>query len=156
MNDGYDLQLPAACLLRPANANDLWSIRRLVFGAKLDPTQICWQQFWVIESINKVVACAQLRNFTDAQELGSLVVCPEWRGKGLGRLLTKHLISQATQPLYLECLGKRLVDFYRPSGFITFPFEQLPRSLQNKFRLSQLGKIIIRLPVNFMHYPENY
>ncbi len=150
-----DLPLPEGCILRPAIANDLWSIRRLVFGAKLDPTQIRWQQFWVIECVGKVVACAQLRNFADAQELGSLVVFPAWRGRGLGSLLTKHLVSQTTQPLYLECLGKGLVNFYRPLGFVPINFTQLPRSLQNKFRLSQLGKLIIRLPVTFMHYPPN-
>ena len=76
-----------------------------------------------IECTNKVVACAQLRNFAGAQELGSLVVSPKWRGKGLGRLLTKHLISQASQPLYLECLGKKLIDFYLPLGFVVIPFE---------------------------------
>lgn len=145
-----DLPLPEGCILRQATANDLWSIRRLVFGAKLDPTQILWQQFWVIEYTGKVVACGQLRNFTDAQELGSLVVSREWRGRGLGRLLTKHLISQATQPLYLECLGKELVNFYLPLGFVPISFAELPRSLQRKFRLSELGKLIIKLPITFM------
>jgi amino-acid N-acetyltransferase len=98
--------LPAGCVLRRASAKDIWRIRKLVFSEKLDPTQLRWQQFWVIEREGQLVACGQLRNFPGAQELSSLVVVPAWRDRGLGTYLTKHLIQQATEPLYLECLGR--------------------------------------------------
>ncbi|MFP3435630.1 GNAT family N-acetyltransferase, partial [Paraburkholderia sp. SIMBA_061] len=81
--------------------------RKLVLSARLDPTQLRWEQFWVIECQGEVIACGQLRNFGDDQELGSLVVAKPWRDRALGTALTQHLIAQATQPLYLECLGKR-------------------------------------------------
>ncbi len=104
-----NVSLPSGCVLRKATSSDRWPIRLLVFSAKLDPTQLNWQQFWVIEcdayggqSLRHLVACGQLRNFSGAQELGSLVVAPSWRGRGLGTLLTQHLINTATQPLYLE------------------------------------------------------
>ncbi|MBE9018123.1 GNAT family N-acetyltransferase, partial [Chroococcidiopsidales cyanobacterium LEGE 13417] len=76
--------LPSGCNLRPANAKDAWAIRKLVLSAKLDPTQLRWQQFSVVECNGRVVACGQLRAFAGAQELGSLVVASNWRGKGLG------------------------------------------------------------------------
>jgi amino-acid N-acetyltransferase len=128
----------------------MWTIRLLVLGAKLDPTQLRAAQFWVIECDNQIVACGQLRNFSDAQELGSLVVKPDWRGHGLGTFLTQHLISQATQPLYLECLGERLVRFYSRFGFESVAFEEIAPSLQPKFGLSNLGKKLLGMPVVFM------
>ncbi len=146
------ISLPAECVLRKATSEDIWSIRLLVLRATLDPTQIRWQQFWVIECNGQIVACGQLRNFSGVQELGSLVVLPAWRGRGLGTVLTQHLINQATLPLYLECLGQQLAQFYSLFGFTPVAFENLPPSLKRKFGISQLGKRLIRIPVVFMHY----
>lgn len=142
--------LPEGCILRKATSKDASSIRWLVFKARLDPTQLKWQQFWVIEFDKKIIACGQLRNFTEAQELGSLVVTKKWRNRGLGTFLTQHLIEQATQPLYLECLGKKLVDYYIKFGFRQVDFQDLPVSLKSKFKISQLGKQLIGVPVTFM------
>ncbi|MGJ5630242.1 GNAT family N-acetyltransferase [Nostoc sp. CALU 1950] len=155
-----NLSLPSGCVLRKAISADQWSIRLLVFSAKLDPTQLNWQQFWVIECDGNLVACGQLRNFSGAQELGSLVVASAWRGRGLGTLLTQHLIHTATQPLYLECLGQRLAQFYSRFDFVPISFEDLPKfprtrglsTLKGKFRLSQLAKRLLRVPVVLMEY----
>jgi amino-acid N-acetyltransferase len=136
--------------LRQAQARDLWSIRKLVFSAKLDPTQLRWQQFWLIESESKIIACGQLRNFSDAQELGSLVVVSSWRKKGLGTYLAKHLIEQASKPLYLECLGNNLANFYTRLGFVIVSWQELPQSLRFKFAISQLAKTILGIPVKLM------
>jgi amino-acid N-acetyltransferase len=136
--------------LRQAQARDLWSIRKLVFSAKLDPTQLRWQQFWLIESESKIIACGQLRNFSDVQELGSLVVVSSWRKKGLGTYLAKHLIEQASKPLYLECLGYNLAEFYTHLGFFPVFWQEIPQSLRFKFAISQLAKTILRIPVKFM------
>ncbi len=129
MTHDSSLSLPPGCSLRPAHSADEWPIRRLVLSAKLDPTQLRWAQFWVVEYEGTVIACGQLRSFPDAQELGSLVVAPKWRGQGLGTRLTTHLIEQATQPLYLECLGKNWRNFTSDSGLCpfhgrSFPFTQ--------------------------------
>ncbi|MBE8992287.1 GNAT family N-acetyltransferase [Nostoc sp. LEGE 12450] len=155
-----NLSLPSGCMLRKATSADKWSIRLLVFSAKLDPTQLNWQQFWVIECGDNLVACGQLRNFSGAQELGSLVVASAWRGRGLGTLLTQHLVNTATQPLYLECLGERLAQFYSRFNFVPISFEDLPKfprttglsTLNDKFRLSQLAKRMLKVPVVFMEY----
>ncbi|MBC6481157.1 MAG: GNAT family N-acetyltransferase [Hormoscilla sp. GM7CHS1pb] len=151
MND-RSLSLPAGCVIRPATASDIWSMRRLVLSAKLDPTQLRWQQFWAIARDGKIIACGQLRNFPGAQELGSLVVAPKWRDRGLGTILAKHLIEQATQPLYLECLGKGLPMFYSHLGFVPISWQELPRPLKFKFALSQFAKTLLKIPVEFMQY----
>ena len=144
--------LPPGCILRPATAKDVWGIRKLVLFAKLDPTQLRWQQFWVIECDRRLVACGQLRSFPGAQELGSVVVAPAWRGQGLATFLVEHLIQQATQPLYLECLGSSLARFYARFGFVSVSWQELPRSLKLKFGLSALAATWFRLPVTIMHY----
>lgn len=145
-------RLPSECVLRPARPEDIWSIRRLVLSAMLDPTQLRWSQFWLIECEDTVVACGQLRNFPDAQELGSLVIASAWRGKGFGKYLTQYLIQQSTQPLYLECLGRRLAAFYSNLGFIPANWQDLPPALKRKFGLSTLATRIFRIPLFIMKY----
>lgn len=147
------IALPPGCILRPATPSDLWSIRRLVFSVPLDPTQLSWQQFWVIESGKQVIACAQLRSFENAQELGSLVVVKGWRDRGLGSILVRHLIQEATQPLYLECLGQRLAEYYQRFGFEPVDWDRLPRSLQRKFGTSKKLATLLRLPLAILHRP---
>lgn len=154
MND-RSFSLPAGFIIRPAIAADIWSIIKLVLSAKLDPTQLRWQQFWAIAHDGKIIACGQLRNFPGAQELGSLVVAPKWRDRGLGTMLAKHLIGQATQPLYLECLGKGLPRFYSHLGFVPISWQDLPRPLKVKFSLSQFAKTLLKIPVEFMQYQGN-
>ncbi|MBE9167161.1 GNAT family N-acetyltransferase [Pleurocapsales cyanobacterium LEGE 06147] len=146
------LALPPGCILRSATAKDRWAIVRLVLGARLDPTQLRWQQFWVVEEKGSLIACGQLRDFPDAQELGSLVVSPKWRGQGIGSYLTVHLIQEAKKPLYLECLGQKLVNFYTQKGFRSIAWQELPRSLKSKFGLSHLARTYLGLPVTFMQY----
>lgn len=148
-------QLPDACVLRSARREDAWAIRRLVMSALLDPTQLRWQQFWVIECKGQIIACAQLRTFAEAQELGSLVVVKAWRNKGLGTLLSQHLIEQANQALYLECLGDRLASFYQRLGFVPTSWQNLPPSLQQKFGASRFVAGLLRLPLRVLHYPNN-
>ncbi len=148
--------LPPQCAIRPACEQDIKSIRKLVWSAKLDPTQLRWQQFWVIECDGKLAACGQLRHFAGAQELGSLVVAKDWRDRALGSYLTKHLIEQATEPLYLECLGARLASFYTRFGFVEVSVQALPQSLKFKFGLSQLAKTLFRIPVTIMQYQAGF
>lgn len=147
--------LPPDCHLRPARASDIWAIRKLVLGAKLDPTQLRWSQFWVIESGGQIIACGQLRCFAEAQELGSLVVASPWRGQGLGTHLTQYLIQQANQPLYLECVGHKLAEFYRRLGFVPIEWQHLPRSLKWKFGFTKVVSTIFPvISVTIMQYQD--
>ena len=130
-------------------------LRRLVLSAWLDPTQLRWQQFWLVEAEGHIVACGQLRQFPDAEELGSLVVVKSWRDRGLGTALSQHLMQQSQKPLYLECVGQRLARFYERLGFVSVSWSALPRSLKGKFGLSALAKTVLKFPVTLMHYPSN-
>ena len=145
--------LPPGFQLRRATAADAWTLRRLVLSAWLDPTQLRWQQFWLVEAEGTIIACGQLRQFVDAEELGSLVVAKSWRDRGIGTALSYHLIQQATKPLYLECVGQGLVQFYSRLGFVSVRWQDLPRSLKAKFALSAIARSMVKFPVTLMHYP---
>jgi amino-acid N-acetyltransferase len=143
--------LPAGCVLRAARAADMDAIRALVRGERLDPTQLRYRQFQVIECDGQIVACGQLRRFAGAQELGSLVVRPEWRNRHLAALLILHLVRAADAPLYLECRGD-LAALYRRYGFVPVRWRDLPRSLQPKFGVSRLLSTLVRQPTAMMQY----
>lgn len=146
------MTIPCDYTLKSATAQDQWPIRWLVLSAGLDPTQIRWSQFWVIAKDNRVVGCGQLRQFDDAQELGSLVIARSHRHQGLGRSLTQHLIQHATKPLYLECLGQSRVQFYQQLGFTVTDLEGIPPSLRPKFALTQRLAKLLPIPLVVMKY----
>ncbi|MEO1124809.1 MAG: GNAT family N-acetyltransferase [Cyanobacteria bacterium J06639_16] len=146
--------LPPNCQLRRAAASDRAAIFKLVLGAFLDPTQLRWQQFWLITHEDQAIACGQLRQFEGAQELGSVVVASDWRGKGLGTLMTGHLIGQATAPLYLECVGRGLAEFYRRLGFEAADWAAMPSGIKGKFRLSHWAATMLRVPIFVLRYGE--
>ncbi|WP_254172766.1 GNAT family N-acetyltransferase [Planktothrix pseudagardhii] len=152
--NSLNIDLPDGCVLRPATPQDSLKILWLVLKDMLDPTQLRWQQFWVIESHKQIIACGQLRQFTDVEELGSLVVSRAWRGKSLGAILVEHLIQESTKPLYLECLGQNLANFYTRFGFIPVDFSALPTSIKPKFGISNWAKILLKIPVIFMYRRE--
>ncbi len=141
--------LPPGCILRPANPEDLGAIRKLVFQAKLDPTQLRWENFSVIAFQDEVIACGQLRQFSGCQELGSLVVQKPWRDRGLGSYLVQHLVDDATAPVYVECMGW-LVEFYEHLGFLKISWSELPKPLKIKFFLGQLGSKVLPLGVTIL------
>jgi amino-acid N-acetyltransferase len=146
------MPLPADYHLRPAQPTDIWAIRWLVLGARLDPSQLRWQQFTVVSHGDQLVACGQLRRHGPAQELGSLVVKPGWRNRGIGNALVQHLVHQADGSLYLECLGDRLAAFYAPLGFVPAPWDTMPDAISKKFRLSAAIATVLPIPLHILEY----
>ena len=146
------MKIPCDYTLRAAAAEDQWSIRWLVLSAGLDPSQIRWSQFWLLEKEGRLVGCGQLRSFGDVQELGSLVIARPFRHQGLGSILTQHLTQQASSPLYLECLGQKLVQFYSQLDFEVTELADLPPSLQRKFTLTHNLARFLPWPLVVMKY----
>ncbi|WP_373527851.1 GNAT family N-acetyltransferase [Nostoc sp.] len=147
-----NFSLPHEYVLRKAKPFDIWLILLFMVKARLDATQLKLQQFWIIEYDGRLVAFGQLRNFSFAQELGSLYVVPDCRNQGLGTFLAEHLSTQATQPLYLKCVKKELINFYTKRCFVNVNYEDLPPSLKSKFFLSQVRKRLLKGFVMFMKY----
>lgn len=141
---------------RAATAADAWPIRWLVLRAGLDPTQLRWQQFWVVEAASQLVACGQLRQLSAARELGSMVVQRRWRQRGIGTALAQLLIQQHLQlpedcPLYLECLGQVRRRFYARLGFETVAVSS-SQSLPQKFAITQKLAAGLGLPLFVMEW----
>ena len=78
--------------LRPAAAEDLAAIKKLVRTARINPTGLKWDRFSVIENdLGEVIACGQIKpHFDGSDELASLVVDPDYRGYGHARSLLEH------------------------------------------------------------------
>ncbi|BCL39634.1 GNAT family N-acetyltransferase [Nostoc sp. MS1] len=133
----------------------MWLIIFWTFIAKLEPSQLKWKQFWIIEANNHLIAFGQLRNFKFTQELGSIFVVPNWRNRGIGSFLVKHLVSQAEYPIYLKCLTSKLSKFYINKGFVPVSFEEVPSSIKHKYYFSIFRKNFFKAFVMFMKYEKS-
>jgi amino-acid N-acetyltransferase len=104
--------------LRPAAKEDAFLIRSLVHAARLNPTGLDWRRFTVAVLPNgEVIGCVQVKPHRDGtQELASLVVREDWRGRGVARALMRHELEIHAGPLYLMCRAG-LGPFYRQFGF---------------------------------------
>lgn len=100
-----------------------------VFIALLFTWNDDWEDFWVIEHKQTIIACAKLRRHSRYSVLHDVYVVPHWRSRGLGSYLVKHLGQQATRPLYLSCMPN-LVKFYNRLGFTPVAPAKLPPLLQ--------------------------
>lgn len=131
--------------LRPAKKKDFRTIKAMVNQARINPTGLAWERFWVAESSGEVVGCVQVRPHKDgSRELASLVVLPEQRGRGLAQALIEHIFSIEAGPLYLTCRTE-LGPFYEKFGFRTVEeTDQMPRYFRIVYRFINAGKLIGR------------
>jgi amino-acid N-acetyltransferase len=89
------------------------------------------RDFFVIEIGGRVTACAALEIFTeDLGEVRSLVVAPDYEGRGLGRLLVERLIAEARTLGLRRLMALTYVPvFFHKLGFQTVPKETLPEKV---------------------------
>ena len=121
-------------IIRAAQAKDAKMVIGMVREAGLDPSQLQWQQFLVTCKGKKIIGVGQLRRYGAAQELGSLVVSPAWRKKGIGAALINALVIQREGPLFLECRTP-LSSYYEQFGFQKIKWYEAPWPLKAKFGL---------------------
>lgn len=145
--------MSSAIQIRPARAEEQRLLRRLVWKARLDPTQLAWPNFLVATEGVEVVGIGQLRPFGEVQELGSLVVRSAWQGQGIGGQLVRALIARRSCPLYLEC-ATRLAPYYQRFGFYPLSWREVPWPLKGKFALSSGLARLAGQRVQVMHYRE--
>ena len=113
--------------LRNAERSDQKTIRRMVWNAGINPMQLDWRRFVLaVDEAGEVIGCVQVKPHGDGtRELASLVVAPDWRGRGIARLLIEHQLATHAPPLYLTC-ESRLEPLYRRFGFYALAFEAMP------------------------------
>lgn len=65
-------------------------------------------------------------------------------------------MQQADRPVYLECLGEELRQFYGRLGFIPVQWRSLPPALRWKFGFTHLAARVFRLPLVIMRLESTY
>jgi amino-acid N-acetyltransferase len=134
--------------IRPATEADDAIIKRMVRAERLDPTSLKWEHFLVAEEDGQIVGIGQIREHKGCQELGSLVVLPAYRGRGIGAQLISELEKRAGRPLYLLC-RHAMSSYYAQFGYQPVPYHDMPPALQKKFLMS-LGLRIFNIRVVVM------
>jgi N-acetylglutamate synthase-like GNAT family acetyltransferase len=135
----------ADILVRQASEEDSIVIRAMVRAARINPTGLDWHRFLVaVTPPGKVVGCGQIKPHGDgSRELASIVVEPEFRKKGVARLIIEHLIINNPPPLYLMCRS-RLGSFYKKFGYRPISAEEMPIYFRRMAQLTKVFSIMAR------------
>lgn len=126
--------------LRPALETESGVIKDLIHSVGINPMGLDWKRFIVaVDAQDQVIAIGQIKpHGKDIHELASIAVVPEYRGQGLARAIIEDLLKDGPRPLYLTCVSS-LEPFYNKFGFISVPYEEMPRFFQ---RLSKLANML--------------
>jgi amino-acid N-acetyltransferase len=86
-------------LLRLARPEDILEIEKLLSAEWLPPFQIAefLETFWVLDADGRVLGGAGLEVYGPAGVIRSVVVHPSLRGQGLGDLLSRAAIAEASK-----------------------------------------------------------
>ena len=149
---------PQTISLRPANPTDSWSIRRLIWRARINPLGLDWQRFIVACAPDgRVVGCGQVKTHPDgAKELASIAVLPAWQHQGLATAIIQRLLDETSDTLYLTCRSQ-LGPFYHRFDFRAIEEAQMPLYFRrisrlvrwtNRFRADGSGLLVMKRPSN--------
>lgn len=123
--------------LRRAGPDDEPRIRALVRAERLNPTDLRFPTFIVACVDERVVGAAQIRLHRDgSRELGSLVVAPAFRRRGIGTALICSLLAQESRQLHV-ITGHAGVPTYERHGFRQVPGRSVPRIIRRNLRIGQ-------------------
>lgn len=128
MIDAVDTGTDHAARLRPATADDLRAVERLLTASGLptDGVAAALRTFTVAVSGGDVVGVAGLEVCRENALLRSVAVKPEWRSHGVGRALVSRVIADAeARGLNALYLLTTTAEHYFPS----FGFEPVTRDL---------------------------
>lgn len=88
--------------------------------------------FVVAELNGKVCGCAALRDFGgELLELRSVVIAPEFQGKGFGRIMVEYIISglRRSRPHWRLFTLTTTPAFFRSLGFLETSKEEFPEKI---------------------------
>jgi len=133
--------------LRPASAADAARIRRIIALVQNNPLSLNWQHFVLAtDREDRIIGCGQVKQHADgSQELASIAVLPEWRGKGIARRIIEHLLEQYPGTLYLTCRSQ-LGSMYQKFGFQAIQRDEMPPYFQRLSRIVTLINKLFRQP----------
>lgn len=113
---------PPAAAVRPAVKEDLPLVRELLEAAALPTESIGTGStaFFVAEGAGSILGCAGLERYGEDALFRSLAVRASLRGKGFGELLTRHVLSAASDggARRAVLLTESAAPFFRRLGFV--------------------------------------
>ena len=129
--------------LRPARVDDQPRIRRLVWESQVSPIGLKWKRFVVAENPEgEVIGCAQIKtHFDGSKELASIVVDPNYRGRGIARTIIEYLIQNQEDDLFLMCRDS-MGAFYHLFGFEIISRQEMPPFFRRIKYIASLLQII--------------
>jgi amino-acid N-acetyltransferase len=130
---------PPDYTLRPATAADAARIRQIIALVQINPISLNWQRFVLAtDREDRIIGCGQLKPHADgSQELASIAVLPDWRGKGIARTIIDHLLEQYPGTLFLTCRSQ-LEPMYQKFGFQSLQFDDMPPYFRRLSRIVAL------------------
>lgn len=127
--------------VRPPTPAEFTVAQRILRAAHLDPTTpLRFEHTLIAEADGKVVGVGQIKHHRGCQELGSLVVLPEYQHRGIAAQLIAALEAQAERPLYLTCLG-HMEPYYARFGYRSIGAREMPTYFKQRLPLLWIGRL---------------
>src|SRR5262245_81112 len=128
--------------VRPAVEADQPAILALVRSERLNPTKLSWQNFMVATDESGIVGAVQVRDHPDgSHELGSLVVRPEARGRGVASRLMDSITANDSRRL-LMVTGAAFASHFVQWGFREIDAREASHAVRRNYRIGRLGSML--------------
>lgn len=121
--------------IRNAVAADEPAIQAMVRRERLNPYHLYFRNFAVAVSCDELIGASQIRHHRDGSfELGSLVVAPPWRGRGISARIIEFLLDGEASAIHV-ITRKRHAHHYERWGFAPIPPRLAPCPIRMNFRI---------------------
>jgi N-acetylglutamate synthase-like GNAT family acetyltransferase len=131
--------------IRPARAEDQHAIRTLVRSEHLNPLDLDWRRFTVAFDGSGLVGAVQLRKHSDgSRELGSLVVRPDARRRGVASQMIDALLSSQTARVF-TITRPAYLDYYARWGFRRIEPDAAPMAIWRNYLFGRFGGGLLSL-----------
>lgn len=131
-------------VIRPARGADIPALlaliepvvqQRKVLPRTIDELTLLLPSYFVAEDNGRIVGCTTLEIYSSKlAEIRSLVVAPEYQGRGIGKQLVAACVERAKQEHVLEVMAiTSSEEFFKSCGFdFTLPGEKKALFLQTR------------------------
>lgn len=129
--------------IRRAMADDEPAIHALVRRERLNPHHLHFCNFVVAISGDELIGASQIRHHRDgSRELGSVVVAPPWRGRGISARIIAFLLEGEANVVHV-ITRRRHAHHYERWGFEPIPPRLAPSPIRLNFRIGDtIGTIM--------------
>lgn len=113
--------------IEPLQEKDMKRIEQYVKAYELDGTDMRVEQFLVAKQGDEILGFVRIKSHSVCNELSTLGVVEEHRGKGIGKALTLKVMEITKRRLMAVCI---IPDFFTKLGFVMAT--DLPKEINDK------------------------